>query len=182
MVWKIATHKRFLEQLQWQTGCFCCHGGRSPGRVYSWEPEEPGSPRMRGNEHSVQISVVLSLNIYLEPCCFRQLLRPIDLGERGARTTSQLLCKIKPERAHCIFPFLWLIMTTHHCLWVDATEVAFLDGGLRNTKSFYEIQVLNTNARRMHSGEQWICSWKNRRVWADKERRKKYGEETSVYT
>lgn len=41
--------------------------------------------------------MVISLNIYLEPCCFRQLLRPIDLGERGART-SQLLCKIKPER------------------------------------------------------------------------------------
>lgn len=41
-------------------------------------------------------------------------------------------------------------MTTHHYLWVDATEVTFLDGGLRNVKSFYEIQVLNTKARRMH--------------------------------
>ena len=49
MVWKIATHKPFLEQLQGQTGCFCCHGGRSPGRVYSWELEEPGSLQMHGN-------------------------------------------------------------------------------------------------------------------------------------
>lgn len=33
-------------------------------------------------------------------------------------------------------------MTSNHYLWVGATKVAFLDGGIRNVKSFYEVQVL----------------------------------------
>ena len=33
-------------------------------------------------------------------------------------------------------------MTSNHYLWVNATKVAFLDGGIRNVKSFYEVQVL----------------------------------------
>lgn len=107
MVWKIAAHKPFLEQLWWQTGCFCCHGGGSPGRLYnSWDLEWPSSRWRHGNWHSGQISVVVSLNICLEPCYFRQLLRPVELGKRGDWTAFQLLCKIKSERGekqHAIF-------------------------------------------------------------------------------
>lgn len=108
--------------------------------------------------HSAQMFVGSSLSTCLEPCCIRQFLRPVELGEKGDRqhlsysaqsqlphtisatlhnfsnpAQSQQPCTIESEREvktahHCFFP---LIDSDNKSLWVGATIVAFLDGAKR---------------------------------------------------
>lgn len=140
MVWKIAAQKPFLEQLWWQTGWFCCQGVRSPGRACNsmftsnaWKLAF--CSHFCGHQPEYLPGALL----------FQAVTEASRAGKKrrlnSISATLQNQTWKRGEKQHTSFS-VPLITTSKHYLWVSATKVAFLDGGIRNVKSFYEVQVL----------------------------------------